>query len=154
MDEEQQVSGALRVGIVWGVIGGIAGFAASLFLPFLGGLVAALMIGVACGRRSAVSGKEGASRNGFVSGALAAPVFALGAAAGTLAITQQVSLEDLASTAGERAGVAIDSQEVWQILIGATVVVGLMQAAALILTSVLFANRTARKRDESGEDGS
>lgn len=149
MDEEQQSSGPLRVGIVWGVIGGIAAFAASFVVPFLGGLLAAVLVGVACGRRSAGSGEESAGRNGFSSGALAAPVFVLGAAAGTLLISQQVSMQELASTASETSGVAITGEEAWQVLLGGTVVVGLLQAAALILTSVLFANRAASKGKES-----
>lgn len=144
MDEEQQASGPLRVGMVWGVIGGVAGFAASVIFPFLGGLLAAVLVGVACGRRSAGSGEEGAGLGGLVSGALAAPVFVLGAAAGTLLITQQVPMEDLASTASG-AGVSFTGQEAWQVLLVATVAVALLQAAALILTAVLFANRAASK---------
>lgn len=145
MDEEQKVSGPLRVGMRWGGIGGVVGLAMSLFLPYLGGLLGAAIVGVACGRRSVGSDEESATRAGLVSGALAAPVFALGAAVGTLLAVRQVEMESLSSTASEAAGIAVTAQDAWSILLVALVIIGLMQVAALILTSVLAAGRTAKK---------
>ena len=52
MEKEDARGGALRVGMVWGGIGGIAGFFASL-LGSLAGLLVGLFVGYSCGKRAA-----------------------------------------------------------------------------------------------------
>lgn len=134
--------------MIWGVIGGIAGFAASLIAFSLGGFVAAILVGVGCGRRAAAASEEKrGGRAGLVSGGLAAPVFALGAAAGSLLGVREVGMSEFSSTISERTGLAVSSQEVWQILLAAVVLTTVIQAAALILTAVLSAGRAAKKEE-------
>lgn len=148
MDEEQQVSGPLRVGMRWGGIGGLVGFAASLALASLGGILAAIFIGIACGRRAAAASesKQG-GRAGLVSGLMAAPVFVLGAASGALLGVREVGMEEVSSAVGEMAGMEISSQEAWTLLLAGLVFAAFVQAAVLILTSVLAARRAAKRAE-------
>lgn len=155
MDEGQQESGPLRVGMIWGGIGGVAAFAASLPVPHLGGLLAAIVIGVVCGRRAVSPGEENAARNGLVSGLLAAPVLALGAAAGTMLTAQQIGMEEFATVMNDVADFSVTGQEAWQYFLAGVALMAVLQAAVLILTAVLAANRTAGKKGNgSGEDNS
>lgn len=155
MDEEQQVSGPLRVGMIWGGIGGVAAFAASLLVPHLGGLLAAIFIGIVCGRRAVSPGDENAARNGFVSGLLAAPVLVLGSAAGTMLSVQQVGREQFASVLNQATDISVTGQEAWQIFLAGVALMAVLQAAVLIVTAVLAANRAAGKKgDGSGKDDS
>lgn len=155
MDEEKQESGPLRVGMIWGGIGGVAAFAASLLVPHLGGLLAAIFIGIVCGRRAVSPGDENAARNGVVSGLLAAPVLALGAAAGTMLTAQQIGMEEFASVMNQMANVSVTGQEAWRLFLGVVALMAVLQAAVLIVTAVLAANRAAGKKgDGSGGDDS
>lgn len=155
MDEEKQESGPLRVGMIWGGIGGVAAFAASLLVPHLGGLLAAIFIGIVCGRRAVSPGDENAARNGVVSGLLAAPVLALGAAAGTMLTAQQIGMEEFASVMNQMANVSVTGQEAWRLFLGGVALMAVLQAAVLIVTAVLAANRAAGKKgDGSGGDDS
>ncbi len=153
MDEEKQESGPLRVGMIWGGIGGVAAFAASLLVPHLGGLLAAIFIGIVCGRRAVSPGDENAARNGVVSGLLAAPVLALGAAAGTMLTAQQIGMEEFASVMNQMANVSVTGQEAWRLFLGGVALMAVLQAAVLIVTAVLAPNRAAGKKgDGSGGD--
>jgi len=149
MDEEQQVSRPLRVGMRWGGIGGAVGFLASLALGSLGGIVAAIFVGIACGRRSAVADEERRSgaRSGLVGGAVAAPVFVLGAASGALVGVRQVGLDELSSTVGQVSGIQVSSQEAWVLVLLGLAFAAMIQAAALTLSSVLVARRAVKKAE-------
>lgn len=149
MEEEQQVSGPLRVGMRWGGIGGLVGFLASLALASLGGLVAAVFVGIACGRRAAAAGDERqGSRAGLVGGLMAAPVFVLGAASGALIGVREVGMRELSSTVGDISGVQVSSQEAWLLVLAGLAFAAVVQAVALILSSVLSARRAAKKMGE------
>lgn len=147
MDEEQKVSGPLRVGMRWGGIGGLVGFAASLVLASLGGIVAAVFVGIACGRRAAAAGegKQQGGRAGLVGGLMAAPVFVLGAASGALLGVREVGMNEVSSTVGEMSGMEISSQEAWLLLLLGLAFAAVVQAAVLIFSSVLAARRAAKK---------
>ncbi|WP_047863853.1 hypothetical protein [Rubrobacter aplysinae] len=153
MEEEQQVSGPLRVGMRWGGIGGLAGFLASLVLASLGGLVASVFVGIACGRRAAAAGdeKQQGGKAGLVGGLMAAPVFVLGAASGALVSVREVGLEELSSTLGDFSGMQVSSQEAWVLILAGLAFAAVVQAGALVLSSVLAASRTAKKEEDKGE---
>lgn len=137
--------------MVWGGIGGIVAFAASLLVPHLGGLLTAIVIGVVCGRRAANPGDENAARSGFVSGLLAAPVLVLGAAAGTMLSVQQIGREQFASVLNQATDISVTGQEAWQIFLAGVALMAVLQAAVTIMTAVLAANRAAgKKEDDSG----
>lgn len=151
MDEEQQVSGPLRVGMIWGGIGGVVAFAASLIVPHLGGLLAAVFVGVICGRRAVSPGDENAGRNGVVSGLLAAPVLALGAAAGTLLTAQQIGMEEFASVMNQVGSVSVTGQEAWRLFLGGVALMAFLQVAVLLVTAMLAAGRAAGKKGGGSE---
>lgn len=147
MEEEQKLSGPLRVGMRWGGIGGLIGFLASLVLASLGGIVASIFVGVACGRRSAAAaeGKQQGARAGLVGGLLAAPVFVLGAAAGALVGIREMGMQEVSSTVSEMSGMQVSSQEAWVLLLVGLAFAAVVQAVVLILSSVLAAGRAAKK---------
>lgn len=149
MEEEQKVSGPLRVGMRWGGIGGLVGFLASLALASLGGLVAAVFVGIALGRRAdaAGEGKQQGGRAGLMGGLLAAPVFVLGAASGALVGVREMGMDELSSTVSEFSGMQVSSQEAWVLLLAGLAFSAVIQAAALILSSVLAAGRAAKKEN-------
>lgn len=133
----------------WGGIGGLVGFAASLALASLGGILAAIFIGIACGRRAvAASESKQGGRAGLVAGLMAAPVFVLGAASGALLGVREVGMEEVSSAVGEMSGMEISSQEAWTLLLAGLVFAAFVQAAVLILTSVLAARRAEKKGGE------
>lgn len=131
----------------WGGIGGLVGFAASLVLASLGGIVAAVFVGIACGRRAAAAGegKQQGGRAGLVGGLMAAPVFVLGAASGALLGVREVGMNEVSSTVGEMSGMEISSQEAWLLLLLGLAFAAVVQAAVLIFSSVLAARRAAKK---------
>lgn len=131
----------------WGGIGGLVGFAASLALASLGGILAAIFIGIACGRRAAASESKQGGRAGLVAGLMAAPVFVLGAASGALLGVREVGMEEVSSAVGEMAGMEISSQEAWTLLLAGLVFAAFVQAAVLILTSVLAARRATKRAE-------
>ena len=138
--------------MIWGGFGGVAAFAASLLVPHLGGLLAAIFIGVICGRRAVSPGDENAASNGVVSGLLAAPVLVLGAAAGTMLTAQQIGMEEFATVMNDVAGASVTAQEAWRLFVGGVALMAVLQAAVLILTSVLAANRAAGKKGNGSDD--
>lgn len=147
MDEEHKLSGPLRVGMRWGGIGGVVGFLASVVLASLGGLVAAVFVGIALGRRAAAAGeeKQQGGKAGLVGGLLAAPVFVLGAASGALVGVQQMGMSEVSSTVSEVSGMQVSSQEAWVLLLVGLTFAAAVQAGLLILSSVLAAGRAAKK---------
>lgn len=121
--------------MAWGGIGGVVGFLASLFGP-LGGVVAAGFLGAACGRRAARASREetppGGALAGLVGGAVAAPVFAVGAAAGGVIAIRRIGAESAAVALGEVMGTGISPEEAWRLYL-----IGL--AFAAVVQIALFA---------------
>ncbi|MDQ4127117.1 MAG: hypothetical protein M3151_04060, partial [Actinomycetota bacterium] len=56
MEEREARGGAVRVGLIWGGIGGVVGFLISL-LGSLPGILVAGFVGYSCGRRAATAGR-------------------------------------------------------------------------------------------------
>ena len=114
---KEKAAGAARVGMRWGGIGGVIGFAASLLGPLVG-IVAAGFVGAACGRRSArVSGGgplDGALA-GLLGGVVAATVFAVGAATGAVLAIRRIGAESAAATLGEIIGTSFSPEQSWQL---------------------------------------
>lgn len=135
----ERAAGAARVGMSWGVIGGVVGFLASLLGP-LGGIIAAGFVGAACGRRAAgASGEEapsGGALAGLVGGAVAAPVFAVGAAAGAVIAIRRVGAESAAAAMGEMVGTGISPEEAWQLYLLSLAFAGVVQIFLLAVAAV------------------
>src|SRR5215211_4357898 len=77
MEEREERGGAVKVGMIWGGIGGVVGLLVSL-LGSLDGILVAGSIGFSCGRRAAIAGNRAGELSGLVGGACAAPVYVLG----------------------------------------------------------------------------
>lgn len=126
------------------------GFLASLTLASPGGIVASIFVGVACGRRASAAGEEHqrGARAGLVGGLMAAPVFVLGAASGALVGVREMGMSEISSTVGDISGMQVSSQEAWILLLAGLAFAAVVQASALILSSVLAAGRAAKQSKE------
>ena len=135
----ERAAGAARVGMSWGVIGGVVGFLASLLGP-LGGIIAAGFVGAACGRRAApASGEEspsGGALAGLVGATVAAPVFAVGAAAGAVIAIRRVGAESAAAAMEEMVGTGISPEEAWQLYLLSLAFAGVVQISLLAVAAV------------------
>ncbi|MGH3087325.1 MAG: hypothetical protein ACRDSJ_08410 [Rubrobacteraceae bacterium] len=145
--EEKDDRGAVRVGIVWGGIGGVVGLLVSLLGSFAG-IIAAAFIGFSCGRRAADAdaGTRSGALSGLIGGALAAPVFVLGAAAGAVISAQRIGREQLARTLSEFVEVQISAEAAWNLYLLSLVFAGFLQAGLLIGVSALTGALVLRKR--------
>jgi hypothetical protein len=61
---------------------------------------------------------------------------------------REVGMEEVSSAVGEMSGMEISSQEAWTLLLAGLVFAAFVQAAVLILTSVLAARRAKKKGGE------
>ena len=137
MEKNDRRGGALRVGMVWGCIGGIAGFFASL-LGSLAGLLTGLFVGYACGKRAAGSSPERpGALSGLVGGAVAAPVYAVGAAAGALVAAHGIGSPRIAATLSEVMGTTVSPDEAWTLFLLSIVLAAVLQTAALVGAATL-----------------
>ena len=145
MEERDERGGAVRVGMVWGGIGGVVGFLASL----LGSLVGVLMagfVGFSCGRRaagadaSAGAGRPGAL-SGLIGGALAAPVYVLGASAGAVVAARGIGSSRMADSISDVLGTRISPEQAWQLFLLSLVLAAFFQAAILIGGATLGGTR-------------
>src|SRR3712207_982612 len=117
MEKNDGRGGALRIGIVWGCIGGVAGFLASL-LGSPVGLLAGLFVGYSCGKRAAASDAERpGALTGLIGGAVAAPVFAVGASAGALVAAHGIGSPRIAATLSEVMGTSVSPDEAWTLFL-------------------------------------
>lgn len=126
--------------MTWGGLGGLIGFASSLLGPLVG-VVAAGFVGVACGRRSArAAGEEplDGALAGLLGGIVAAPVFAVGAAAGAVLAMRRIGTDNAAATLGDIMGTSISPDEAWQLYL-----LGLAFAAAIQFSLVVIAATAA-----------
>ena len=122
----------------WGGIGGVVGFLASLLGP-LGGIIAAGFVGVACGRRAAAASGEqapaGGALAGLLGGAVAAPVFAVGAAAGAVLAIKRVGSASAAASLEEMLGTGISPEEAWQLYLLSLLFAAVVQVALITLSA-------------------
>ena len=149
MERNGEVRGAVQVGLRWGSIGGVLGLAFSV-LGSLAGIVVAGFVGIACGRRAAdaEAGRKSGALAGLVGGAIAAPVFVLGAATGGFAVGQMVGAEEISAVLSETVGMDIPPDQAWTIFIASLIVAALIQATILILASVGAGAWRARRSSE------
>jgi len=133
VEPEAKQGGAVRVGMIWGGVGGVVGFLVSL-LGSLAGLVAAAFIGFSCGRRAAEAerGRRKGALAGLVGGAMAAPVFVLGASAGTLAAARQIGASAMAQSLSDWMGMEVSAEQAWDLFLVSVAFFALLQAAVLI----------------------
>jgi hypothetical protein len=134
VEEREARDGAVRVGMIWGGIGGVVGFLVSL-LGSLVGILAAGFVGFSCGRRAAEAGRRTGALSGLVGGAVAAPAYVLGSAAGALVAVRGIGATRLAATLSEMLGTRVTPDEAWLFFLLSLVLAAFLQAAILILAS-------------------
>lgn len=123
----------------WGGIGGVVGFLSCL-LGSLVGVVVAGFVGWRCGRQAAGSEDGGTAGTGalagLVGGAIAMPVFVVGASAGAVVGGRAVEMNQLAKMLSEMLGTAISAEQAWEFFLIAVVFGAALQAAVLVSTAV------------------
>jgi hypothetical protein len=134
--EQRDERDAVRVGMVWGGIGGIVGFLVSL-LGSLVGIVAAGFVGASCGRRAAEADADqrAGALSGLVGGVVAAPAFVIGASAGALVAARGIGSVRLAATLSDVIGVQVTPEEAWRYFLLSLVLAAVLQAVVLVLAS-------------------
>ncbi len=146
MEREDGSGGALRVGMIWGGVGGIAGFFASL-LGSLGGLVVGLFVGYSCGRRAAEAEAERpGALSGLIGGAVAAPVFAVGASAGALVAARGVGSPRIAATLSDVMGTQVSPDEAWTLFLLSIVLAAILQTAAFVGAATIAGALAGRRK--------
>jgi hypothetical protein len=144
--EQRDERGAVRVGMVWGGIGGIVGFLTSL-LGSLVGIVVSGFVGFSCGRRAAEAdaGRRSGALSGLVGGLVAAPVFVIGASAGALVAARGIGSVRIAATLSEVVGMKVTPEEAWQVYLLSLALAAILQAVILVLASTAAGAWAARK---------
>jgi hypothetical protein len=132
--------------MAWGGIGGVVGFLASL-LGSLVGILMAGFVGFSCGRRAAEAdgGRRVGALSGLVGGAVAAPVFVIGASAGALVAARGIGSSRIAATLSEVLGTRVSPDEAWRIFLLSIIVAAVFQAVILILASTAAGSWATRK---------
>lgn len=145
--EQKESRGAVRVGMVWGGIGGVIGFLVSL-LGSIAGIIFAGFVGFSCGRRAAVAeeGRRSGALAGLVGGAVAAPVFVLGATLGSAVAVQSMGTAEIATILSDMLGQEISADQAWQFFLLSLVVAAFIQAGLLILASAAAGAWATRKK--------
>ncbi|CAN5698024.1 hypothetical protein BH24ACT22_BH24ACT22_19370 [soil metagenome] len=148
MDQEQQQQGAVKVGMVWGGIGGVVGFLVSLIGGALAGVLISGFIGLSCGRRAAAAeaGRKSGALSGLISGSLATPVFLLGASAGSVISARSVSTAEMAELISDMAGMEVTPDGAWQLFLLSLIFAAFVQALILILVSTAVGAWVMRKK--------
>jgi hypothetical protein len=137
MEEKQERGGAVRVGLVWGGIGGVVGLLVSL-PGSLVGIVVAPFFGISCGRRAAAAERRAAAISGLVGGAVAAPVYAIGSTLGALLTGREIGASMMATSLSDMLGTQISADEAWTLFL-----VGLVLSAILEVTLLVAASTAA-----------
>lgn len=145
--EQKESRSAVRVGMVWGGIGGVIGFLVSL-LGSIAGIIFAGFVGFSCGRRAAVAeeGRRSGALAGLVGGAVAAPVFVLGATLGSAVAVQSMGTAEIATILSDMLGQEISADQAWQFFLLSLVVAAFIQAGLLILASAAAGAWATRKK--------
>ena len=134
MEEREKRGGAVRVGMIWGGIGGVVGLLVSL-LGSLVGILAAGFIGFSCGRRAAVAGRQAGALSGLVGGAVAAPAYVLGSTLGALFAARQIGAAEIAATLSNVLGTQISADEAWIYFLFSLILSAILEAVILVLVS-------------------
>ncbi len=146
MEREDRNGGALRVGMVWGGVGGVAGFFGSL-LGSLGGLLVGLFIGYSCGRRAAEAEAERpGALSGLIGGAVAAPVFAVGASAGALVAARGIGSPRIAATLSDVMGTQVSPDEAWTLFLLSIVLAAVLQTAVFVGAATIAGALAGRRK--------
>ncbi len=149
MEEEQQQSGAVKTGIVWGGIGGVVGFLVALIGGALAGVLLSGFIGFSCGRRAAAAetaGRKSGALAGLIGGSLAAPVFVLGASAGSVISARSINTTEMAGLISDMSGMEITPDGAWQLFLLSLILAAFVQALLLILVSTAAGAWAVRKK--------
>ena len=133
MEEREERGGAVRVGMIWGGIGGVVGFLVSLPGSLVGILVAGFF-GFSCGRRAAVAGRQGAL-SGLIGGAVAAPGYMLGSAIGALLAARLIGAAEIATTLSDVLGTQVSADEAWIYFLFSLVLSAVLEAVILVSVS-------------------
>ena len=136
MEEREERGGAVRVGLVWGGIGGVVGLLVSL-LGSLIGILVAVFIGVSCGRRAAAAEQRAGAISGLVGGAIAAPVYALGSTIGALFAAREIGAVRLAATLSELLGSNISPDEAWAFFLASLILSAVIEITLLVAASAV-----------------
>ena len=146
MEQKREGGGALRVGMVWGGIGGVLGFVASL-LGSLVGILAGAFVGYFCGKRAAgaETGKPGAL-SGLIGGAVAAPVYVVGACAGALVAARTMGSPRMAATLSDVLGAPVSPDEAWTLFLLSVSLSAILQAAVFVAAATAAGALARRKR--------
>jgi hypothetical protein len=148
MQEREDRGGAVRVGMVWGGIGGVVGLVVSL-LGSLVGIVVACFIGVACGRRAAAAEERAGALSGLVGGAVAAPVYVVGSTLGALLAARAIGSARLATTLSDVLGTRVSADEAWTFFLLSLALSAILEVVVLVLAST--AAGAWAKRQRSGD---
>ena len=144
MEEREERGAAVRIGMVWGGIGGVVGLLVSLLGSLVGILVAGF-IGVSCGRRAAAAEQRAGALSGLVGGAVAAPVYVLGSTLGALFAAREIGAAMLAATLSELLGTQVSADEAWTFFLVSLVLSAILEAAVLVLASTAAGAWTKRR---------
>ena len=148
-EEEKGLSGPLQVGLRWGGIGGVIGFAVCL-IGSLAGVVVSGFVGWACGRRAAEAFSErqtgAGALAGMVAGFVAAPVYAIGASVGALVSARILGMESIASRLSGFLNTEVSAVEAWQLFLFSLIFAAMMELGVLTSASTIAGALLARKR--------
>ncbi len=147
MEQKQEQRSAVKVGMVWGGIGGVLGFLVSL-LGSVAGIIFAGFVGFSCGRRAAAAeeGRRSGALAGLVGGAVAAPVFVLGATLGSAVAVQSMGTGEIATILSEMLGQEISADQAWQFFLLSLIVAAFIQAGLLVLASTAAGAWATRRK--------
>lgn len=133
--------------MVWGGIGGAIGFLVSL-LGSIAGVIFAGFVGFSCGRRAAVAeeGRRSGALAGLIGGAIAAPVFVLGATLGSAVAVRSMGTAEIAAILSDMLGQEISADQAWQFFLLSLVIAAFVQAGLLIGVSTVAGAWAVRKK--------
>jgi len=134
MEEREERGGAVRVGMIWGGIGGVVGLLASLLGSLVGILISGV-IGFSCGRRAAVTGRWAGALSGLVGGAVAAPAYVLGSTIGALLTARMIGAAEIATTLSNMLGTHVSADLAWTYFLFSLVLSALLEAVILVSVS-------------------
>lgn len=131
--------------MVWGGIGGVVGFLASLFGPPIG-LVVGGFVGYLCGRRAAMADPERpGALSGLIGGSIAVPVFVLGACTGALVNVRITGFSSLAEGLRSVSGAEISSDQAWRLYLVTVVLIAVFQTAIFVAAATSAGALAKRK---------
>lgn len=146
MEQREERGSALRVGLVWGGIGGVLGFVASL-LGSLTGILAGAFVGYSCGKRAAgAEADRPGALCGLIGGAVAAPVYVVGASAGALVAARGIGSPRMAATLSDVLGSSISPDEAWTLFLLSVFLSAILQAAVFVAAATAAGALAGRKR--------